>query len=122
MQFAVTPSERDGAPVLRVSGELDVATVSILRAAVQHAIGERPATLLVDLTPAHFIDSTGCRELVRTAKAGRAAGVSVEVVAPPSNWRVRRVIDFVQLASVVAVHDELPGPGPQSGASDGSGT
>ena len=110
MQFAVTPSERDGDPVLRVSGELDIATVDILHAAVRHALDERPKTLLVDLTPTHFIDSTGCRELVLMAKTGRAGGVAVEVVAPPSNWRVRRVIDLVQLSDLITVHDELPGP------------
>jgi hypothetical protein len=32
------------------------------------------------------------------------------VVAPPDNWRVRRVVDFVQLSSVLPVHDVLPEP------------
>ena len=110
MQFAVTPVERASDTLLQVTGELDVATVASLRAAVQDALASAPATLLVDLTGTRFIDSTGCRELVRTAKAGATARVGVEVVVPPANWRVRRVIDFVQLSSVVQVHDELPAP------------
>lgn len=108
MQFAVTPVERSSDLVLQVSGELDIATVAVLRDAVGKGIAEAPGALLVDLTPTRFLDSTGCRELVRTAKAGAAAGVPVGVVAPPDNWRVRRVVDFVQLSTIVPVHDALP--------------
>ena len=108
MLFVVTPVARASDSVLQVSGELDIATVALLRAAVQQAFGGKPAKLLIDLTRTHFVDSTGCRELVRTAKAGASSGVPVEVVAPPGNWRVRRVVDFVQLSSIVPVHDELP--------------
>ena len=110
MQFAVTPVERASDHVLQVTGELDIATVAVLRDAVGKAIAEGPSALLVDLTTTRFLDSTGCRELVRTAKAGRAAVIAIEVVAPPDNWRVRRVVDFVQLSAVVPVHDALPQP------------
>ncbi|CAA9339717.1 MAG: hypothetical protein AVDCRST_MAG16-1739 [uncultured Frankineae bacterium] len=110
MQFEVTPVERPADRVLHVSGELDIATVAVLRDAVGKALAEGPPALLVDLTPTRFVDSTGCRELVRTAKAGVAAGVAVGVVAPPDNWRVRRVVDFVQLSAIVPVHDALPDP------------
>ena len=110
MQFEVTPVERPSDAVLQVSGELDIATVAVLRDAVGKALAEGPQTVLVDLTTTRFVDSTGCRELVRTAKSGSAAGIAVGVVAPPENWRVRRVVDFVQLSAVVPVHDALPQP------------
>ena len=110
MQFAVTPVERPSDHVLQVSGELDIATVALLRDEVGKALAGAPRALLLDLTATRFLDSTGCRELVRTAKAGSAAEVAVGVVAPPDNWRVRRVIDFVQLSAVVPVHDALPQP------------
>lgn len=93
-----------------MSGELDIATVEVLRAAVGTALAGAPRALFVDLTSTWFVDSTGCRELVRTARAGRAAEVAIGVVAPPDNWRVRRVVDVVQLSAVVPVHDALPGP------------
>ena len=102
--------ERPTGRLLQVTGELDISTVGRLRAAVQSALAEQPSTLLVDLTGTHFIDSTGCRELVRCAKTGTAGGVAVEVVAPPGNWRVRRVIDLVQLSELVPVHDHAPAP------------
>lgn len=110
MQFAVTPVPRASGCVLQVSGELDIATVEVLRDAVGKAVAEGLSALVVDLTATRFIDSTGCRELVRTAKAGAAAGVAVAAVVPPDNWRVRRVVDFVQLSAVMPVHDVLPDP------------
>ncbi len=110
MQFVVTPVDRASDHVLHVSGELDIATVAVLRDAVGTALAESPDTLLVDLTDTRFLDSTGCRELIRTAKAGAAAGIAVGVVCPPDNWRVRRVIDFVQLPALAPVHDALPEP------------
>ena len=110
MQFHVSEVERPSDRLLQVTGELDVATVSELAVAVAEALEHEPARLLVDLTPTRFLDSTGCRELIRTAKEGGARGVAVEVVAPPDNWRVRRVVDFVQLSHLLVVHDELPAP------------
>ena len=108
MQFAVTPVPHGSGQRLLVEGELDIATVPTLRAAVEKALAEQPVLLLLDLTPLRFVDSTGCRELVRAAKSGRAADVPVEVVSPPDQWRVRRVVDFVQLGRLVPVHDDLP--------------
>ena len=110
MQFVVTPLRRARDTVLQVVGELDIATVRELSASVQEVLDERPSLLLVDLSGTRFLDSTGCRELVRTAKAGGAVGVAVEVVVPPDNWRVRRVVDFIRLAEIVQLHDELPAP------------
>lgn len=110
MQFVVTPLRRAHDTVLDVRGELDIATVRELADVVKQALEERPARLLVDLTGTRFLDSTGCRELVRTAKAGSAVEVAVEVVVPPDNWRVRRVVEFIRLAEIVQVHDELPAP------------
>lgn len=108
MLFVVTPVARARDALLQVSGELDMATVAELRAAVQRAFDDKPDKLLVDLTTTDFIDSTGCRALMRAAKAGASCGVPVEVVVPPDNRRVRRVVDMVQLSSFVPVHDELP--------------
>ena len=108
MEFVVTPVVRADDHVLQVAGELDIAAVKILRTAADAALHSGPSTLLVDLTGTRFLDSTGCRELVRIAKAGAACGVPVEVVVPPDNWRVRRVVQLVQLPRLVVVHDELP--------------
>lgn len=108
MPFTVTRDTRASATVLAVQGELDLATVKLLRSEVEQVLAESPARLYLDLSPTTFIDSTGCRELVRAAKDAGAASVPVELVAPTANWRVRRVIDFMQLEELLPVHDELP--------------
>ena len=108
MDFAVAREDRPAGTVLAVRGELDVATVERLRDEVDAALGGVPARLWLDLSGTAFIDSTGCRELVRAAKGAAAAGVGVELVVPKDNWRVRRVVDFMQFGELLPVLDEAP--------------
>lgn len=108
MQFVVSREDRPEATVLTVHGELDLATVGTLRAEVEGALAAAPQRLYLDLTPATFIDSTGCRELARAARSGATAGTPVALVVPPENRRVRRVVDFMQFGALLPVHDEAP--------------
>lgn len=108
MKFAVARESSASGTVLAVYGELDIATVPALRAEVETALSASPATVYLDLSATTFIDSTGCRELARAAKGGAAAGVPVELVVPQDNWRVRRVVDFMQFGELLPVHDEAP--------------
>jgi anti-anti-sigma factor len=109
MDFAVARDDRPTGTVLSVRGDLDIATVPMLRGHVEGALeSPSPRQVHLDLSETTFIDSTGCRELVRAAKAGRAAGVPVSLVVPADNWRVRRVVDFMQFGELLPVHDEAP--------------
>ena len=108
MDFAVERDVRPTGTVLAVSGDLDIATIKVLREQVSEVLTAPPERLYLDLTGAAFIDSTGCRELLRAAKDGARAGVPVELVIPNDNWRVRRVVDFMQFAALLPVHDEAP--------------
>ena len=107
MQFSVAREDLPEGTVLSVHGDLDIATVTTLRAEVEDVL-EAGRRLCLDLTPTTFIDSTGCRELVRAARGGQAAGTAVELLVPPDNWRVRRVVDFMQFGALLPVHDEAP--------------
>lgn len=108
MELGLSLQDRGDAAVLEVSGELDIATVKALRAALDDALRSGAPRLLVDLTGLFFIDSTGCRELVRAAKSARRAGGAVELVVPPDNLGVRRVVDFMQFGELLPVHPSLP--------------
>ena len=108
MSFAVERDVRPSETVLSVSGDLDIATAADLRAQVEDALKSGPPRLYLDLSTADFIDSTGCRELARSAKHGASAGVPVELVVPSDNWRVRRVVDFMQFGDLLPVHDRAP--------------
>ena len=108
MQFTVAREDRPQGTVLSVHGDLDIATVKTLRAQVEDVVRSGTSRLCLDLSPTTFIDSTGCRELVRAARSGSASGTAVELLVPPENWRVRRVVDFMQFGALLPVHDEAP--------------
>lgn len=113
MPFSVSRQDLASATVLAVHGELDLATVPVLREQVADVLTAGPERLYLDLTPTTFIDSTGCRELARAARAaqaGQSGGTAVELVVPLENWRVRRVVDFMQFGALLPVHDEAPYP------------
>ena len=107
MQFAVEHDDVDGVPVVRVVGELDIATAPDLEQAVDAALTARPRALVVDLTPATFLDSSGARTIASASKRGRVGGTTVSLVCPASNTIVRRVVDWLQLDVVLPVHDRL---------------
>lgn len=110
MHLDLTRQDRRADVVLSVRGELDVATVAALRAGVQEALAAAPAALHLDLSALAFIDSTGCRELLRAARAGSAAGTEVDLVLPPVNRQVRRIVEFMGFGDLLPVLDAVPEP------------
>ncbi|MFE5947968.1 STAS domain-containing protein [Streptomyces sp. NPDC056480] len=62
-----------GAVLLRVTGELDLATVPLVRRAAVAALAHRPRRLLLDLTGLVFCDGTGLQALERLIEDARAA-------------------------------------------------
>ena len=107
MQFAVEHGSAAGVPVVRVVGELDIATAPELQEAVDAALRAAPAALVVDLTPTTFLDSTGARTIAASAKRGRTDGTTVSLVCPAANTIVRRVVDWLQLETVLPVLDDI---------------
>ena len=108
MEFAVDREARASGTLLGLRGELDIATAKVLREQVQEVLATPPQRLVIDLSATSFIDSSGCRELLNAAKSGSAAGVPTALVVPADNWRVRRVVDFMQLAEALPVHETSP--------------
>ena len=90
--------------VVTVTGEVDLATADDLSKAVLLA-GERVPSVVVDLTSVEFFDSSGVRAIVNA----NASVERLQVVCPPDNRRVRKVLDVVGLDALVPVHDALPG-------------
>lgn len=108
MQFDVERTTVLGRPALTVRGELDLATAPRLAEAVASQLTQQPPSLVVDLTPTTFLDSSGARELARIARRAADAGVPLEVVCPRANRPVRLVVDLLELRAVVPVV-ESPG-------------
>ena len=112
MLFDVGRTTLAGRPALTVRGELDLATAPLLATAVEEQLDARPSALVIDLTPTTFMDSSGARQLARTARAADAAGVELHVVCPKSSTAARLTIDLLDLAAIVPIVEtagELPG-------------
>jgi anti-anti-sigma factor len=103
VQFAVDRRAVHGRPALSVRGELDVATVARLAECVEAELATSPRALVIDLTDTAFLDSSGARQLVRTAKRAAETGTALQVVCPRSNSPVRLVIDLLELDRLVPV-------------------
>jgi anti-sigma B factor antagonist len=78
--FAVEVQWRDDLAIVQPSGELDVATVETLRAALNGVKGA--GRLVLDLRGLSFIDSTGLHLLVALHERARNDGFQLTLLAP----------------------------------------
>jgi anti-sigma B factor antagonist len=108
VQFDVQRVSVAGRPVLRVLGELDLATAPRLSESAEAELAAGARELVVDLTATTFMDSSGARVLAQLARATGRTGVDLLVVCPRSNAPVRLVIDLLELGSIVPVAERLP--------------
>jgi anti-anti-sigma factor len=70
----VVPTNGRSLPRLAVTGELDIAGVPALEAALADLEAARPEAIVVDLTHLEFLDSSGLRCLVSADARAREAG------------------------------------------------
>ena len=76
--FALRPSEDDGATVLWASGELDLASIQTVIDAVTDAIGvSKP--VVVDVSALEFLDSSGIGALVKCRNEALRSGCHFHV-------------------------------------------
>ncbi len=100
VSFAV--EERDGIPVLGVSGEIDVYTAPSLRERLLDLAQQGTTRVVVDLSAVSFVDSTGLGVLVSGLKRFREAGGDlVLVVVQP---QILKVLEITGLTTVFSVH------------------
>jgi anti-anti-sigma factor len=73
--------------IVRLSGDLDIATVAPVRETVDQLIADGHTQLRFDLGGVDFLDSQGFGLLVRAEKAVRPAGGQVQVIGVSENTR-----------------------------------
>ena len=91
-----TEVDEDG-PVVKVSGDLDIASVEQLKSVVSSIVEERPSRLTFDLSRLRFMDSAGIAVLlgaVSQVETVRLRGVS---------HAVRRLLELTGLTDVFAI-------------------
>ena len=102
-----TAGPDDRTQILRVRGELDLATADSLYLRGRTAIGRHPRLLLLDLTGLSFCDASGLSAFVRIANEAEAAGCGYGLVAPqPLVAKMLRITGLHQRLQVFATSDE----------------
>lgn len=103
--FSVEVVREHGVPVVRVSGEVDMATVPEFKAALAavRSLQEAP-DIVVDLAAVSFMDSSGLNLLVGTLRDAQARSGTVTLTNPQAS--VRRLL---QLTGLTAAFNVPPG-------------
>jgi anti-anti-sigma factor len=92
-----TRSDPSGAPIIAVSGELDISNAGELETAVRSMTEQRPQRLTFDLGGLRFMDSAGIAVLI-----GAMDKVGAVHVRDPSP-SVRRVLELTGLTGVLSI-------------------
>jgi anti-sigma B factor antagonist len=106
MTYQVTSQAFDRhTDVIGVAGEIDLYAAPELKERVARAIEEGRTRLVVDLSEATFIDSTGVGVLVGAQRRLEELGGSLDLVC--TNRNVMRVLEIVGLERAFGTHESL---------------
>lgn len=102
--MTTTVAAHDGATVLTVAGEVDLATAPALENAIDAILSGKPAALIIDLTSVSFLASAGMATLVAAhQRAGSATSIAVVAEGPATS----RQLKMTSLDQVFALHSTL---------------
>lgn len=93
-QPVMTEAAESGGLRVRVSGEVDIASVDAMISELRAAEAGDATSIVLDLSAVSFLDSTGISAIVRSALRSRANGNRLRLVTSPA---VDRVIDLCGL-------------------------
>jgi anti-sigma B factor antagonist len=85
-----------------VEGRLDAATVPVFEQALQRLLAEGYARLVVDMSAANYISSSGLRVLLTARRQTRSRGGDVFLCS--LHPRVRDIFEMVGFASVFGIY------------------
>jgi anti-anti-sigma factor len=103
---AETDDQDDESVVLRLRGELDMATAPRMARALNAALDRRPTAVTIDLSRLAFVDSTGIRVLITAARRARNEGCSLILRAP--NRSVNKVLLLTGLDQLIVIESAPP--------------
>ena len=89
--------------VVAVRGDVDLATVDVLRAQLAGAI-ERADKVVLDLREVAFMDTQGLAAVIEAEQSSSASGTSFVIVRAPAT--VHRLFDMIGLSERLTVVDD----------------
>jgi anti-sigma B factor antagonist len=102
--MTTTVEAQEGATVLTVAGEVDLATAPALEITIETILNGKPAALIIDLTAVSFLASAGMAALVAAhQRAGEATAIAVVADGPATS----RQLKMTSLDQVFALHSTL---------------
>ena len=101
----VAVEDHDGWRVLRLAGEVDVASAPRLRDRLVQLVTEGPPRVVVDLTGVSFIDSMGLGALVSGLKRARAHDGDLRLAGATDH--VAKVLSITRLDQAFIVADTV---------------
>lgn len=90
---------------IAVQGEVDLATVDHLEAAIDEVYEQAEKALVLDLTGSSFMDSTGLKALVMAQRRFEGAGRSFAIAV--SGGPVSRLIDLSGVSSSIRIVENV---------------
>jgi anti-anti-sigma factor len=103
-ELEIEEERAGGTAILRLKGELDLATGEQAEAAIARTRGAE--RLVIDLRELSFVDSTGIQALLRANLTARQDGTELLVVRGPRP--VARLFGLLELDAQLNVVDEVP--------------
>ncbi|WP_017585573.1 STAS domain-containing protein [Nocardiopsis ganjiahuensis] len=92
----------DGMTVVRLEGEIDIATAESVFAGLASAVVEN--CTVVDLSAVEFIDASGVNALVGALRIASGSQRHLLLASPPR--QLRRILDVLDLHGVLPTHDD----------------
>ena len=102
----VEVSDRSGATLIRVIGEIDLSNVEQVMKAIGSATPHHAVLVLVDLSETMYIDSAGIGMLFRLAERLGYNRQELRLVIPRET-PIRAVIELTNVPQVIQVHDSF---------------
>jgi anti-anti-sigma factor len=94
--------------VVRLDGELDLASVPLLESEVENAMLDDPTTVVLDLSGLEFIDSTGLRAILSLDKRSTERGQTFALVR--GSQQVQRLMSMTRVdehLKIIASPEEI---------------
>jgi len=95
---------RNGVPIVRVRGEIDLSNADSVLTSIDGAKDEHAPGLVVDLQALEYLDSAGVRLLFRASRSVADSGGRFVAVVPLDS-PARRVLDLAEAASVFPLEE-----------------